>query len=200
MTDVETLEERVRTVERAVTDGDHEFPEATNLADLHARIERVEERLTELDDRTSELEAATQALRGYVGNVRSVNQDVERRADAALSAVEGLEQRFEGRQPSASGTAIPDRSPAAASAETPARTETAGLADTTAPTDATAPAETATRDAHNTRDASATATDATRRRSPSTDAADLADSTRADDNHADSREDPGVIERIRSVL
>ncbi|WP_236044586.1 DUF7310 family coiled-coil domain-containing protein [Haloarcula nitratireducens] len=189
MTDTETLEERVRTVERAVTDGDREFPEATDLADLQARVEAVEQRLGELDDRASELEAATQALRGYVGNVRSVNQDVERRADAALAAVEELERRFDGRQPPATEAATAERG----SAEKPARAETAASAD------ATTPAETPAGATYGTGDASAAETDALRRRSSGTDAADLAASTRADDR-ADSRQDPGVIERIRSVL
>ena len=96
MTDVETLAERVRTVERAVTDGDHTFPAVDDLAELTSRVEALEQQVTELDERTAELEAATQALRGYVGNVRSVNERVERRADTALSATERLERRLDG--------------------------------------------------------------------------------------------------------
>jgi len=95
MTDVETLEERVDTVERAVTDGDHGFPAVDDLAELTERVEALEEEVAELSDRTDELEAATQALRGYVGNVRSVNERVEGRADAALAATERLERRLD---------------------------------------------------------------------------------------------------------
>lgn len=95
MSDVETLEERVATVERAVTDGDHGFPAVDDLAELTERVEALEEQLAELDDRAAELEAATQALRGYVGNVRSVNERVEGRADAALAATERLERRLD---------------------------------------------------------------------------------------------------------
>ncbi|MFB6223216.1 MAG: hypothetical protein ABEH86_06035 [Haloarcula sp.] len=95
MTDIETLAERLRTVERAVTDGTTEFPDVTELAELETRVEAVEQRVADIDDRTTELEAATQALRGYVGNVRSVNEDVEQRADAALAATDRLEVRLD---------------------------------------------------------------------------------------------------------
>jgi len=95
MTDVETLAERVETVERAVTDGDHAFPAVGDIAELAERVETVERRVEELDERTAELEGATQALRGYVGNVRSVNERVEQRADTALAATERLERRLD---------------------------------------------------------------------------------------------------------
>ena len=95
MTDVETLAERVSTVERAVTDGECEFPEATELADVERRLAAVEDRLDDLDERVDELDAATQAVRGYVGSVRSVNEDVEQRADTALAATERLERRLD---------------------------------------------------------------------------------------------------------
>lgn len=95
MTDVETLEERVDTVERAVTDGDHGFPAVDDLAELTERVESLESELAALNEHADELEAATQALRGYVGNVRSVNERVEGRADAALAATERLERRLD---------------------------------------------------------------------------------------------------------
>lgn len=95
MTDVETLSERLRTVERAVTEGDHTFPEVDDIAELTERLETVERRLDDLEERTTELEGATQALRGYVGNVRSVNERVEGRADTALAATERLERRLD---------------------------------------------------------------------------------------------------------
>jgi len=95
MTDIETLAERLRTVERAVTDGTMEFPEVTELAGLEKRVETVEQRVDDIDERTGELEAATQALRGYVGNIRAVNEDVEQRADAALAATDRLEVRLD---------------------------------------------------------------------------------------------------------
>ncbi|KAA9406374.1 hypothetical protein Har1131_05980 [Haloarcula sp. CBA1131] len=111
MTDIETLAERLRTVERAVTDGTTEFPEVTELAELESRVDSVEQRIDDIDERTAELEAATQALRGYVGNIRAVNEDVEQRADAALAATDRLEVRLDeelaspsASDPSAAGT------------------------------------------------------------------------------------------------
>ncbi|WP_058994522.1 hypothetical protein [Haloarcula sp. CBA1127] len=95
MTDIETLADRLRTVERAVTDGTTEFPEVTELAELESRVDTVEERIDDIDERTAALEAATQALRGYVGNIRAVNEDVEQRADAALAATDRLEDRLD---------------------------------------------------------------------------------------------------------
>ena len=107
MTDIETLAERLRTVERAVTDGTTEFPEVTELAELESRIDTVEQRIDDIDERTAELEAATQALRGYVGNVRAVNEDVEQRADAALAATDRLEVRLDEELPSPSASDPP---------------------------------------------------------------------------------------------
>jgi hypothetical protein len=83
-----TIEERLSALERAVTDGDHDCSSLSEAASVGDRVERLESQLTELDDRVAELEAATQALRGYVGSVRSVNTDVEKRADAALAKAE----------------------------------------------------------------------------------------------------------------
>lgn len=84
------LDARLRAVERALVDGDP--PESLAAAgELTTRIETVEERLADLEERTLALEAATRALSGYVGNVRHVNRAVERRAEAALAAVDRLE-------------------------------------------------------------------------------------------------------------
>ena len=98
MPDEETLDRRLRAVERTLTDGEdvESAPDSGALAD---RVETLEAELVDARDRITELEAATQALRGYVGNVRSVNEDVERRADAALAAVERVEARTNGTQP-----------------------------------------------------------------------------------------------------
>lgn len=113
MTDVETLSERVRTVERAVTDGDHEFPAVDELGELTERLDSIERRLDDIEERTGELEAATEALRGYVGNVRSVNERVEQRADTALAATERLERRIEADEyrSSSSGRETADQRP-----------------------------------------------------------------------------------------
>ncbi|MEZ3144280.1 hypothetical protein [Halobaculum sp. MBLA0143] len=50
-----------------------------------------DDRIETLERRVSELEAATRALRGYVGDRRAVAASVERRADAALAAVDRIE-------------------------------------------------------------------------------------------------------------
>ena len=89
MPESRTLEERLRSVEQALsaTDG-----EAIDPVDVDEReIEELEATLTDLETRVSDLEAGLQAIRGYVGNVKHVNEAVERRANAAIAAVERLE-------------------------------------------------------------------------------------------------------------
>lgn len=95
MPDEEALNRRLRAVERSLTDGDHEVDALQNASDLIERVDSLESQLADAANRIEELEATTQALRGYVGNVRSVNEDVEQRADAALAAVERLEDRVD---------------------------------------------------------------------------------------------------------
>ena len=87
------LEERVTALERAVTDGEGDAAALAEAAVTAERLEALETTVEDLEDRVAELEAATQALRGYVGNVRAVNREVEERADLALSRVEGLTGR-----------------------------------------------------------------------------------------------------------
>lgn len=83
-----TLEDRLAALERAVTDGEYDCSALAEGAATADRVTDIEAELADLADRVAELEAATQALRGYVGNVRSVNSDVEERADLALSKAE----------------------------------------------------------------------------------------------------------------
>lgn len=100
MTD-DRLEARLEAVERALTDGETAVADLADAAALRAELSGANERLDDIEERVTELEAATQALRGYVGNVRQVNEEVERRADAALAKVESLEDRVaavEGRK------------------------------------------------------------------------------------------------------
>lgn len=87
----ETLEERLAAVERALTEGEDAVALPKDAA-TEDRVEALEADLDELTDRVAELEAATQALRGYVGNVRSVNSEVEQQAAAALSKAERAHQ------------------------------------------------------------------------------------------------------------
>jgi len=146
MTDIETLAERLRTVERAVTDGTTEFPEVTELAEVESRVDTVEQRVEEIDERTAELEAATQALRGYVGNVRSVNDEVEQRADAALAATDRLEGRLDeelGSQPASDQPATnAEQRPTATSQGRPCSSDGHGHAGQSATTGLAAEAQT----------------------------------------------------------
>jgi uncharacterized coiled-coil protein SlyX len=87
---VATLDARLAALERAVADGETDLHALAEPAARAARLDDLESRLGEVETRLDELDAAVQALRGYVGAVRAVNRDVERRADAALSAVDRL--------------------------------------------------------------------------------------------------------------
>jgi len=79
------FKERLRAVERAITGSEASIPDIADDAAAAAEREAIESRLDELESRIEELEAATQAVRGYVGSVRAVNREVERRADLALA-------------------------------------------------------------------------------------------------------------------
>ncbi len=78
--DQDSIERRLDAVERALTEGEP--------------LERAD-RLAELETRIAELEAAVRALRGYVGSVRSVNEDIEQRADRALRKAEAVERHVD---------------------------------------------------------------------------------------------------------
>lgn len=93
----EALEKRIAALERAVTDGEGEHGTLADSAVTAERVETLEAQLDDVTDRIGELDAATQALRGYVGNIRSVNRDVEQRADAALAKAESLETQQGGQ-------------------------------------------------------------------------------------------------------
>jgi len=104
----EALEKRIAALERAIADDEGERVALADGAATAERVEALEARLDDLTDRIAELEAATQALRGYVGNVRSVNREVEQRADAALAKAESLEaQQGEKRAEEPGGRGCP---------------------------------------------------------------------------------------------
>jgi predicted transcriptional regulator len=96
--DTDALDERLRAVERALTENDGDLTGLRDAAELTRELESLSARLDEVDERLDELDAATQALRGYVGNVRAVNESVERRADAALAKAEALEAERDDHQ------------------------------------------------------------------------------------------------------
>ncbi|MFC7057677.1 DUF7310 family coiled-coil domain-containing protein [Halovenus salina] len=96
----DALVERVDALERAVTDGDHDLSALATEAAARDRLDDLEDQCEQLEARVAELEAATQALRGYVGNVRAVNEEVETRAEQALSKAESLEAQLQEGTPS----------------------------------------------------------------------------------------------------
>lgn len=88
------LTDRVETLERAITGEEYDLSALSTDADALDRVSQLEERVEEIETQIEELEAVTQALRGYVGNIRAVNEDVENRAETALSKVETLDKRL----------------------------------------------------------------------------------------------------------
>jgi hypothetical protein len=87
------IEARLDAVERALTDGDHDA--VADAATVAADLQALEERVADLEAAMDDVDAAVQAVRGYAGNVRAVNRDVERRASAALAKAETLETAVE---------------------------------------------------------------------------------------------------------
>lgn len=75
---MEDLEGRLTAVERALTDGETNLDGLDDAAGLGAQVDDIEDRLASVESRLDTLDGATQALRGYVGAVRAVNDDVER--------------------------------------------------------------------------------------------------------------------------
>uniref|UniRef100_UPI003F55792C DUF7310 family coiled-coil domain-containing protein n=1 Tax=Halosimplex halobium TaxID=3396618 RepID=UPI003F55792C len=95
MTDIERLDERLTAVERAVVDGDYELDELAEVATLADDLDRLESRIDDIEGRLADLEARSESVEGFVGRVRSVNEDVEQQADAAIAAVDRLERRVD---------------------------------------------------------------------------------------------------------
>lgn len=68
---------------------------ARDVETLESRVAELESTTTRQSDRMDELDAGLQAVRGFLGGVDAVNEAVERRADAAIAAVERLEAEVE---------------------------------------------------------------------------------------------------------
>lgn len=85
-----SLDERLRAVERTLTDTDRDLTAIADAAERTDRIERLEDRSDRLQHRLEELESAVESVRGYVGQIKAVNREVERRANAALAATQGV--------------------------------------------------------------------------------------------------------------
>jgi len=105
----ETLEKRLRAVERAITETDRDLTDLADAAERAERLESLENRCERLEARVEELNAALEAVRGYVGAVRAVNREVERRADAALAATRSGDHPD--RTGSATGSPVPGSVP-----------------------------------------------------------------------------------------
>lgn len=105
------LEARLDAIERTLTETDADLTALTAAADRSARLDDLEARLDDIVERQRELEASVQAIRGYVGNVRSVNREVEQRADAALAKVEKLERRLDDEETDVEKSAEPVTTP-----------------------------------------------------------------------------------------
>ncbi len=95
MSDIERLDQRLAAVERVVVDGDIAVEELADCAALAEDIERLESRLEDHERRLAALKGTTDALGGFMSNVESVNQTVERQANGAIAAVDRLEYRLD---------------------------------------------------------------------------------------------------------
>jgi chromosome segregation ATPase len=91
--DEQTVERRLAAVERAVDLGSQS--ESDHLTKTDASQESLKEQVTELERRVEELEAAVQAVRGFLGGIDAVNEEVESRANTAVATVERLERRLD---------------------------------------------------------------------------------------------------------
>jgi len=94
MSEIERLDQRLAAVERVVVDGDIAVEELADCAALAEDIERLESRLEDHERRLAALKGTTDALGGFMSNVKGVNQTVERQANGAIAAVDRLEHRL----------------------------------------------------------------------------------------------------------
>jgi len=83
------LADRLDAVERRL---DAAYPPATGGDDAS---EHTDERIEAFAERLADLEAAVEAVEGYVGEIERVDAELEDRADAALTTADGLESRVE---------------------------------------------------------------------------------------------------------
>jgi len=95
MSDIERIERRLSTVERAVVDGDLELAAVDDAASLTEDLAALTERVDAHERRIGDLEGRIDAFDGLVGSVESVNETVEKRANGAVAAVDRLEYRLD---------------------------------------------------------------------------------------------------------
>lgn len=96
MTDTDRIERRLSAVERTLT-GEIDIDEQSlqDVLALADEVERIEERQAELENRIATVEADVQSVGGYLSEIDSVNEDVERQALSAVATVEKLEERLD---------------------------------------------------------------------------------------------------------
>lgn len=89
------IEDRVRALERAITERDDPAGPIPDIAEVDATATDLDERVSELESLVADLAARQEAVEAYVDRIEHVNESIERRADAALAAVDRLETRRE---------------------------------------------------------------------------------------------------------
>lgn len=95
------FEERLTAVERALTESDSPPAALADAADATDRLVACETRLDDVERQVADLEAAIQAVRGYVGECRREDGEAERTAAAALAVAERVERRLDAETPPA---------------------------------------------------------------------------------------------------
>lgn len=90
------LTNRIRALERAVSDADDPPSPLPRVADIASDHAHLAGRVDALETRVDDIEARQAAVEAYVDQIEHVNDTVERRADAALAAVDRLESCIDG--------------------------------------------------------------------------------------------------------
>lgn len=90
------LTDRIRALERAVSDADDPPSPLPRVADIASDQTDLAGRVDALETRVDDIEARQAAVEAYVDQIEHVNDTVERRADAALAAVDRLESCIDG--------------------------------------------------------------------------------------------------------
>jgi len=94
MSTLEQFEQRLSAVERTVVDGDHDVPALSDIDALKQTVDALADQVETIDSRLLAVESGVEALEGYVGNIQSVNQSVERQADIAIVSAGRVENRL----------------------------------------------------------------------------------------------------------
>lgn len=104
------IDDRVRALERALTERDDPAGPIPDITDVNATANEFDDRVSALESRMADLTARQQAVEAYVDRIEHVNESIERRADAALAAVDRLEPSEE-RPPAATPDSESDFEP-----------------------------------------------------------------------------------------